>query len=244
MLHVAAADAGALELVLPRCDIFVRAADAPQPRLFVADMDSTMIGVECIDELADYAGLKAEVGAVTEAAMRGELDFEAALRRRVSLLEGLETTTIASCLAERVHETPGARTLVATLKAHGVRTVMVSGGFTAFAVPVGTAIGFDRIAANELETGDERLTGRLAGEIVDAARKAALLTAEAEGRGGVAAALAIGDGANDIPMVRMAGYGIAFHAKPILARAADARIRNGDLTAVLHALGIRRADWR
>ena len=233
-----------LEAALPHVDVFSQEERARERKLFVADMDSTMISVECIDELADFAGLKSEIAAVTEAAMRGELDFEAALRRRVSLLEGLDEGAIQSCLNERVKDNPGARTLVATLKSRGVRTVLVSGGFTAFAGPVGERLGFDRVVANVLEIGGGKLTGGLAGPVVDAATKREVLLEEAEQLGiGPDAAIAMGDGANDLQMVKVAGLGVAFHAKPALAEKANANIRNGPLTTLLFALGIPEAEW-
>lgn len=238
------AEAVALEAVLPHVDVFVQLEATREKSLFVADMDSTMIQVECIDELADYAGLKVEIAAVTEAAMRGELDFEAALRKRVALLAGLDVGAIAACLRDRVRPTPGAATLIATLKAEGIRTVLVSGGFTAFANPVGTALGFDLMAANVLAESEGKLTGDLVGPVVDAAAKRDLLLKEAAGLGiSTSQAVAIGDGANDLDMVMEAGLGIAFHAKSALARAADVRIRNGDLSTLLHALGIGEDRW-
>lgn len=247
-LPVENVDAGALtvriEAALPHADVFVQRQSERQRRLFVADMDSTMIAVECIDELADFANLKAEVAAVTEAAMRGELDFEAALRRRVSLLKGLDRSAIDRCREERVRFTPGAETLIATLRAERVRTVLVSGGFTAFAQPVADALGFDVVQANVLGLGADRLTGDLDGAVVDAVAKKALLLSEARQMGvPVSAAIAVGDGANDLQMVRAAGLGLAYRAKPALAEAADARIRNGDLTAILFALGIPQRRW-
>ena len=212
-------------------------------RLFVADMDSTMIGVECIDELADYAGVKPKVAAITERAMRGELDFAAALAARVALLEGLPEATIALCLAERVRPNPGAGTLIATLAAHGIRTMLVSGGFTAFAEPVGEMLGFDRVCANVLEVDDSKLTGQVRAPILDAAAKRTALAAEAASRGGAARAIAIGDGANDIAMVEAAGLGLAYRAKPALVAVADGAIAHGDLTTVLYALGLPRTVW-
>lgn len=213
-------------------------------RLLVADMDSTMIGQECIDELADYAGKKAEIAAVTEAAMRGELDFAAALAGRVEALAGLAESAIARCLSERISLTPGARTLVATMKAHGARTVLVSGGFTAFTETIARRIGFDRQVANRLEIATGALTGKVGLPIVDSETKRTTLIAEREALGlAPAATLAIGDGANDIPMLREAGLGIAYHAKPKAAAAADASIRVGDLRTVLWAQGIARANW-
>ena len=224
-------------------DVIVHAEPPGGFRLFVADMDSTMIGCECIDELADYAGLKPRIAAITERAMKGELDFAAALAERVALLAGMAETTIAECLAERVRPNPGAATLIATLAAHGVRTMLVSGGFTAFAEPVGDSLGFDRVVANLLEVEDGKLTGRVALPIVDAAAKRAALIAEAGARGGAARAIAIGDGANDIAMVEAAGLGLAWRPKPALAAVADGTIRHGDLATVLSALGIARDRW-
>ena len=212
--------------------------------LLVADMDSTMIGQECIDELADYAGVKPEVAAITERAMRGELDFAAALAERVALLEGLEAGVIARCLAERVRLNPGAATLVRTMRAKGAETLLVSGGFTAFVASVAAEAGFDRFAANVLEIADGRLTGRVEGRIVDSAFKRQALV-DARERLGLArdAVLAVGDGANDAPMIEEAGLGIAYRAKPALARVADAQLKYHDLDALLWAQGIPRAEW-
>ena len=230
----------ALEAALPRADIVVQPAAGRAKRLLIADMDSTMIGCECIDELADFAGLKAQVAAITEAAMRGDLDFAAALDARVALLAGLDAGVIDRCRAERVRETPGARALVATMRGHGARAILVSGGFTAFADPVGAMLGFDRVVANVLGIADGRLTGAVARPIVDAATKRAELLAAGVP---LADCLAVGDGANDIPMLETAGLGVAFHAKPRAAAAADAHIRHGDLTALLWAQGYPRAAW-
>ena len=231
----------ALEAALPGIDVIVQPGAAPRRKaLIIADMDSTMITCECIDELADYAGLKAEVAAVTEAAMRGELDFEAALDARVALLAGMDAAVIGQCRRERVRLTPGARTLVQTMTANGAASTLISGGFTAFAAPVGAEIGFARVIANVLVIADGRLTGRVARPIVDAAAKrAALLGAGVP----LAATLAVGDGANDIPMLEAAGLGIAYHAKPRAAAAAVAAVRHGDLTVLLRAQGYRRRDW-
>ncbi len=243
------ADEGRAEAVLndgrfSETDVIIQPAAHREKRLLVADMDSTMIQCECIDELADFAGLKAEVAAITEAAMRGELDFAAALDARVALLAGLDAGVIDRCLAERVRLTPGARTLVRTMRARGARCVLVSGGFTRFAEPVADQIGFDRAIANELQIADGRLTGAVARPIVDAATKLATLWAEAGALGlNPAQTLAVGDGANDLPMIRAAGLGVAYRAKPIVAAAAAARIDHGDLTALLWAQGIARRDW-
>jgi phosphoserine phosphatase len=233
-----------LEGLLPAVDVVVQGEARRRKKLLIADMDSTMISVECIDELADYAGLKAEVAAVTEQAMRGELIFEEALRARVALLKGLAETAIDRCREERVKLTPGARALVRTMKARGAFTILVSGGFTRFAEPVGEEIGFDRVIANWLGTEDGRLTGTVGEPIVGAkTKRAALLDAAAERRLDTSDAMAVGDGANDIPMIEAAGLGIAYHAKPAAAAAAAARIDHNDLTALLFAQGHARAEW-
>ncbi len=214
------------------------------PRLFVSDMDSTMIGQECIDELADYAGLKPQIAAITERAMQGELDFEMALRERVALLAELEESVIATCLAERITASPGAATLVATLRALGTRTVLVTGGFHHFADPVAETLGFQRVVGNRLAVEDGRLTGALVGPITDSAVKVAVLHAELAELGEGAHSLATGDGANDIPMIAAATYGFAYKAKPRARAAANGRVDGADLTAVLTLLGIPRSAWR
>ena len=212
--------------------------------LFVADMDSTMIGQECIDELADYAGIKPQVADITERAMRGELDFATALAERMALLAGLDEAVIAQCLAERVRPNPGAETLVRTMAARGTSTLLVSGGFTAFAGPVGSMLGFDRVEANVLEIVDGRLTGRVTGPIVDSAHKLAALERVREELGlAPDEVMAIGDGSNDAPMVAAAGLGVAYRAKPALIEVADARLDYHGLDALLWAQGISRADW-
>lgn len=214
------------------------------PRLFVSDMDSTMIGQECIDELADYAGLKPQIAAITERAMQGELDFEAALRERVALLEGLEESAISACLADRIRATRGAKVLVATLAALGTRTVLVTGGFHHFADPVAEMLGFHRVVGNRLAVEGGKLTGGLIGPITDSAVKAAVLHEELAGLGEGARSLAIGDGANDIPMIEAAQYGFAYRAKPKARAAANGRVDGDDLTAVLRLLGVPRCDWQ
>jgi phosphoserine phosphatase len=225
-------------------DIVVQSSGGRAKKLLVADMDSTMITVECIDELADYAGIKAEIAAVTEAAMRGELDFGEALDARVSLLRDLDAAMIERCRAERVRIMPGAVALVRTMKAHGGRSVLVSGGFTVFAEPVATEIGFDVAIANRLGIVEGRLDGLVARPIVDAATKLATIEAERAALGlDVGATMAVGDGANDIPMIQAAGLGVAYRAKPRTAAAAAARIDRGDLTALLWAQGYPRSSW-
>lgn len=236
----------ALEEALPAVDIVVQSGSSPRrKRLIVADMDSTMIACECIDELADYAGVKAQVAAVTEAAMRGELDFAGALKARVALLKGLPVATLGDCLRDRVRLSPGARPLVQTMAAHGARSLLVSGGFMDFAVPVARQIGFARAIANRLDRDGDHLAGTVADPIVDAAAKQALLAADGTPLNAV---LAVGDGANDIPMITAAsaggGLGIAYHAKPKTALAAQAHVRHGDLTVLLRAQGYVRSDWQ
>ena len=224
------------------CDLLVARDTIEVPRLFVSDMDSTMIGQECVDELADFAGLKDRVSAITERAMQGELDFHSALRERVGLLENLEESAIERCLKDRIVPVAGAATLVATLKAHGCRCVLVTGGFHHFADPVAEQIGFERVVGNRLVVADGKLTGALAGSISDSSTKETTLREEAEKLGENALVLAMGDGANDIPMLRAADYGIAYRAKPAAREAADGWIERGDLTAVLSLLGIPKSD--
>ena len=248
-----------LELSLPRGDRLQAAAVLTEhfgetdllvadhaieiPRLFVSDMDSTMIGQECIDELADFAGIKEKVADITERAMRGELEFESALRERVGLLEGLGERAIDNCLSERIRPVPGARTLVQTLKSKGCRTVLVTGGFHHFADRVAEDLGFERVVGNRLAVLQGQLTGQLAGPVSDASTKLATLVEEREKLGEGARVLATGDGANDIPMIEAADYGIAYRAKPKARDAANGRIVSEDLTAVLKLLGIPQADW-
>lgn len=234
----------ALEGVFDGVDVVVQAALGREKKLLVADMDSTMITVECIDELADYAGIKPQIAAITEAAMRGELDFEGALDARVALLKGLDEAVIERCLAERVTIMPGAVALVQTMHARGATAILVSGGFTRFADPVAERIGFHRAIANRLELADGALTGTVAKPIVGSDTKLqTLLAARAELGLLPEQTLAVGDGANDLAMVQEAGLGVAYHAKPIVAAAAAARIDHGDLTALLYAQGIARDDW-
>ena len=233
-----------LEGLLPKTDVVVQPAAGRAKRLLVADMDSTMITIECIDELADYAGIKPQIAEITERAMRGELDFEGALDARVALLKGLDAAVIDRCHAERVRIMPGAKTLVRTMRAKGARCVLVSGGFTVFADRVAEEIGFDRAVSNRLEIADGALLGTVTRPIVGAATKRETLIAEAAELGiGHQDVLAVGDGANDIPMIELAGLGVAYHAKPKTAAAAGARIDHNDLTALLYAQGYGREDW-
>jgi len=217
------------------------------PKLFVSDMDSTMIEQECIDELADFAGLKDKISDITERAMQGELDFETALLERVGLLAGLDESAIDQCLSERITPTPGARVLTQTLKAKGARTVLVTGGFHHFADRVAEMLGFERVVGNRLGVADGQLTGLLDGPISDANTKLATLREEAAKLGansdGGTRVLASGDGANDIPMLEASDYGFAYRAKPKAREMADGRIDQGDLTSILSLLGIPRDEW-
>lgn len=229
---------------LGQVDVVLQGAEPRWRRLFVADMDSTIIGQECIDELADYAGLKAKVAAITERAMQGELDFTGALRERVRLLAGMEEGTLARCLDERVSLTAGARTLVQTMRAGGASCLLVSGGFLSFAEPIAKLAGFDRVRANRLVFAGGKLSGEVGDPIVDAlAKREALIETRDELGLAEADVLAVGDGANDRLMIEEAGLGVAFKAKPALAKAADAELRHHGLDALLWVQGVRRKDW-
>ena len=234
----------ALEGLVSGVDVVVQGESGRRKKLLVADMDSTMITIECIDELADYAGLKAEVAEVTERAMRGELEFEAALRARVGLLKHLDEAVIGRCHEERLRITPGAKALVRTMRREGAECLLVSGGFVQFAGRVADEIGFTRAIANELEVAGGKLTGTVVGGVVGAeTKRQALLDAAGVNGLELAETLAVGDGANDIPMIEAAGLGIAYHAKPKAAAAADARIDFCDLSALLYAQGYAREEW-
>jgi len=225
-------------------DINVVAAAGRRKKLIVADMDSTIITCECLDEIADAMGLKAQVAAITERAMAGEIAFEPALRERVALLKGLPVHRLARVYGERVRLTPGARTLLATMKAHGARGVLVSGGFTFFTERVAADAGFDAHFGNVLLDDGAHLTGTVADPILG--REAKLQTLENEVKAlGITAAetLAVGDGANDLAMIERAGLGVAFHAKPIVAAAAGARVDYGDLTTLLYLQGYSDAEF-
>ncbi|WP_339824547.1 phosphoserine phosphatase SerB [uncultured Parasphingorhabdus sp.] len=233
-----------LEMIGNGVDIAVQPEANRLKKLLISDMDSTMITVECIDELADYAGIKAQIAEITERAMQGELDFEEALRGRVALLKGLNTSAIQQCLDERVKIMPGAEMLVRTMAQRGAETILVSGGFTKFAKPVAQAIGFKSFHANVLGEAAGVLTGGLDGPIVDSTRKVEVLQTASDAAGlPLEQTIAVGDGANDIPMLQRAGLGVAYHAKPKAAQAADVAIRYNDLTALLYIQGIAADQW-
>ena len=225
-------------------DVVVQPHAARRKRLLIADMDSTMIGQECIDELADRVGLKARVAAITERAMRGDIAFAPALRERVALLAGLPASVIAEVIAARIRPTPGGSVLVATMRANGAHTCLVSGGFTLFSERIAAMIGFDENRANRLAVADGRLTGRVEEPILGREAKLAALE-DLTARLGLApaATLAVGDGANDLAMLLAAGLGVAYHAKPRVAAQAHARIDHGDLTALLYIQGYRREEF-
>ncbi|MCH8467309.1 MAG: phosphoserine phosphatase SerB [Roseinatronobacter sp.] len=219
-------------------DLAIQPAAGRRKRMLLADMDSTMIGQECIDELADEAGVGAYVAGITARAMNGELEFEEALRERVALLKGLESGVIAKVLAERISFTPGGRELIATMKANGGYAALVSGGFTAFTGHVAQALGFDEHRANTLHMADGLLAGTVAEPILGREAKVRALE-EISARLGITAGdvMAVGDGANDLGMLGRAGAGVALHAKPAVAAQCDLRINHGDLTALLYLQG-------
>jgi len=231
-------------LITAPVDVVVQPAANRRKKLFLADMDSTMIGQECIDELADYAGLKAYVAAITERAMRGEIAFEPALRERVALLKGIPLSVIDDVIEKRIALTPGARTLVSTMRANGTFTCLVSGGFTLFTNRIAAMIGFDETRANTLELTGETLAGTVIEPIFGRESKLATLHELRAARGlKPEDTLVTGDGANDLAMIAEAGLGVAYHAKPKVTEAAAARIDYGDLTALLYAQGYRREEF-
>ncbi|SIO15745.1 phosphoserine phosphatase SerB [Vannielia litorea] len=225
-------------------DMAVQPAEGRRKTMLLADMDSTMIRQECIDELAEEAGVGARVKEITARAMNGELDFEGALRERVGLLAGLPESIIGKVLDERIELMPGGRALLATMKAHGAYCALVSGGFTAFTARVGEALGFDENRANTLLIEGGKLSGKVADPILGKAAKVQALE-EITARLGISEAdvLAVGDGANDLGMLGRAGAGVALHAKPVVAAECDLRINHGDLTALLYLQGYAKSEF-
>lgn len=226
-------------------DVNIISQEGPQrrKRLLIADMDSTIIEQECIDEIADFAGVREKVSAVTESAMRGELDFAEALTSRVSLLAGLEVEFLDEIIASRISLMPGARALVSTMKAHGAHTALVSGGFTYFTQRIANAVGFDTNQANRLCISDGRLRGTVEPPILGREAKLEALKNQAKTMGiPLSDTLAVGDGANDLAMIQKAGLGVAYRSKPIVAAKAKAAIRHGNLKALLYLQGYTRDE--
>ena len=225
-------------------DLIVQPAQGRRKRLLLADMDSTMIQQECIDELADVAGFGRRVAAITARAMNGELDFEEALRERVGLLQGLAVTVIDAVIRDRITQMPGGPVLLATMKAQGAHAALVSGGFTAFTAHIAATLGFDEHRANTLLTHDGHLTGQVADPILGKQAKVQALR-DIAARLGITAqdVLAVGDGANDLGMLGLAGTGVALHAKPTVAAQCDVRVNHGDLTALLYLQGYALAEF-
>jgi phosphoserine phosphatase len=237
----AAAEKAAADLPVDLC---VQPKEGRRKRLLVADMDSTIIGCECLDELADFAGKKAEIAAITERAMRGELAFEGALRERVGMLKGLSTEALQRCFDERVRLNAGAKTLVATMAGNGARCVLVSGGFEFFTGRVAGLAGFQHHRANRLLVDGESLSGLVGEPILGREAKLQALKDEAAALGiAMAETLAVGDGANDLAMIEAAGLGVAYRATPVVAAKADARVDHADLTALLYFQGYAAEEF-
>lgn len=226
-----------------QADVCIQSGDDRKKKLLICDMDSTLIGQECIDELADFAGVKARVSEITERAMRGEIGFEGALTERVSLLKDLDISVLQKCFDGRITLNEGARTLCQTMKADGAKTVIVSGGFTFFSGRVAQACGFDIHQANSLLEDGDKLTGTVGMPILGREAKLEALNTHSADFGGAANAIAIGDGANDLAMITAAGLGIAFYAKPVVAAQAHCAINYTDLRTALYFQGYRESEF-
>ena len=236
--------ADTLRAALGAVDVIIQPAANRKKRLFVADMDSTMIEQECVDELAAFVGLKEHVAKITERAMRGEIEFPPALRERVALLKDLPATVVDDVLQKHIRLMPGGRALVMTMKKHGAYTCLVSGGFTLFTEKIAAKIGFDEHRGNRLVVESGKLAGKVEEPILGSdAKLAALKELTAKLKIELADTLAAGDGANDLPMLRAAGLGVAYRAKPAVAAEAAAKIEHGDLTALLYLQGYRREEF-
>ena len=225
-------------------DIAVQPVAHRRKHLLLADMDSTMIGQECVDELASMVGLKAQVAAITERAMRGEIAFAPALRERVALLRNLPVSVVDELMVGHITLTPGGPTLVRTMRAHGAYTCLISGGFTLFAERIAGLIGFDESRANHLMVEGERLTGEVAEPVLGADAKLGALRELAAQHGiAISQTMTVGDGANDLAMIEAAGLGVAYRAKPVVAARAHVRVEHGDLTALLYLQGYAREEF-
>lgn len=224
-------------------DLCIQNDDGRRKKLLICDMDSTLIGQECIDELADFAGVKDRVSAITERAMRGEIGFDGALKERVGLLEGLDLSVLQTCFDKRIHLNTGARTLCQTMKANGAKTVIVSGGFTFFTGRVAQACGFDAHQANILLEDGPKLSGKVGLPILGREAKLDAMKAHSADFGGPGNAIAIGDGANDLAMITAAGLGVAYYAKPAVAAAAHCAINHTDLMSALYFQGYSEAEF-
>jgi phosphoserine phosphatase len=236
--------AGEMRGLLNGIDVVVQPSANRRKKLFLADMDSTMIAQECIDELADYVGLKAHVAAITERAMRGDIAFEPALRERVGLLKGLPVKVVDEVIEKHITLTPGGRALVATMRAHGAHTCLVSGGFTLFTDRIAAMIGFDEARANSLVLDGDTLAGTVQEPIFGReTKRATLIELRSKFKLAKDDTLVTGDGANDMAMIAEAGLGVAYHAKPAVAAEAAARIDHGDLSALLYVQGYRKDEF-
>lgn len=232
------ADIGALRQSL-ECDVnsLADSFDASRIGLLVTDMDSTLINIECIDEIADFVGIKPQIAKITESAMRGEIDFSTSLQRRVALLKGLDSSALEEVYQNRLRLNPGAESLMATLKDRGVKRALVSGGFTFFTQRLEQRLNLDFTLANKLDIENSKLTGKVLGDIVDGKRKMRFLLDTAEQlQLSNRQTIAVGDGANDLPMLEQAGLSVAYHAKPVVQERADVVLNHCGLDAILHLL--------